>query len=206
MALDASADAQESIEGKSCVTTADCGSLRCIEGTCRHVEALAHPRPHRHSSMLTQAFVGDGRGYVAAVLIADIAAFASTLPVWMPAYAADASRFAVGLQVLPLTQLIVGPIIHAVHGRSMPTLISLLGWTTVAMTTFFTPLLVTYGNEDRPEGLALGSAFCIGGSIVMTVVDAFLARDVHVESRRPHAVPSLALQPGGLVAGIGGVW
>ena len=149
--------------------------------------------------------LGDGRGYVPAAIITDACAFLTTIPPWMIAYAADFSRFGTGFQVLPFIQLLAGPALHLFNGRVGPALISLLGWTTVGMTTFFVPTAVS-PDGDRPNGLAAGTAMLAGGGIAMTVIDAVMARPARPSEMTPRATwaPTLRFVPGGAMAGFGG--
>lgn len=194
-------------DGPECSTTAECGSLHCIDGRCRAIEPLSAREGGAPAASPSSAVMfGNGRGYVTASVITDVCAVLTTVPPWMVAYAADFSRFMTGFQIAPLVQLAAGPALHLYEGRIGPAFISLLGWTTVAMTTYFVPTVVSpYGDE--PNGLAAGTAMLIGGGIAMTIVDAILARP-HRASREPQAewAPSVQPVPGGLVTGLAGAW
>lgn len=205
----------ESAVGGTCSVTSDCADKQhCIDGRCRSLEPPATTSATQDATRPTTVsgaiMLGDGRGYVVPAIITDLCAFLTTIPPWMVAYAADASRFGVGFQIAPLAvQLAAGPALHLFKGRIGPALISLLGWTTVAMTTFFVPTVVS-PNGDRPNGLAAGTAMLATGGIAMTIVDAFMARPAPKRIiDRPDTMtwaPTLSPVPGGAMTGIAGSW
>jgi hypothetical protein len=199
--------ADVAVVGPACTVTSECGGdAHCIDGLCRRVGVTETKLGARHRS----PWFGDGRGYVPAAIIVDLCAFLTTIPPWMIAYAADFSRFMTGFQILPLAvQLAAGPALHLFEGRIAPAAISLLGWSTVAMTTYFVPTIVsTYG--DQPNGLAAGTAMLVSGGIAMTIVDAFMARPVPKRAiDRPEDVtwsPMVTPVPGGVMTGLVGSW
>jgi hypothetical protein len=201
-------------DGGTCSVTSDCTDGRhCIDGRCRSLlpqtaESQA-PDASKPTTVSGAVMLGDGRGYVVAAVVTDLCAFLTTIPPWMASYAGDPSRFLVGIQLAPFFQLAAGPTLHLFKGRVGPSLISLLGWTTVAMTTFFVPTAVS-PNGDRPNGLAAGTAMLATGGIAMTLVDAFMARPAPKRViDRPETItwsPMLRPLNGGAMTGIAGTW
>ncbi len=193
---------------RACAVTSECdASEHCIDGVCRNLDAPQSDERPRPATVSGAVMLGDGHGYVPAAIVTDVCAFLTTMPPWMIAYAADASRFGVGFQAAAFVQLLAGPALHLFEGRIGPALISLLGWSTVAMTTFFVPTVVS-PNGDRPNGLAAGTAMLAGGGIAMTVVDALMARPARPSEVTPRATwaPTFRFLPGGAMGGLAGTF
>lgn len=199
--------ADVAVVGPACVTTSECAAgAHCIDGLCRRIGVVESESTKPHES----SWLGDGRGYVPAAIITDLCAFLTTIPPWMIAYAADFSRYMTEFQIAPLVvQLSAGPALHLFQGRIGPAAISLLGWSTVAMTTYFVPTVVS-PRGDEPNGLAAGTAMLVSGGIAMTIVDALMARPIRKRVIDAPATmtwsPMVRPVPGGAMTGLVGSW
>ena len=119
----------------SCVTSADCGSLHCIEGVCRTVAEAEGTGP----TLGHVATFGTGRGYGVMIAAVDALVAVSEVPITLAA----TSR--ISLDSTPGTTLGVvafafpalpSSITHFAHGRVVPGIISFFAWPSLAGTTF----------------------------------------------------------------------
>jgi len=173
------------------MTTAQCGVGHCIEGRCGVVTngRLMTSAPTTHRGMF-----GDGHGYGGQILAADLAALAAAGSIVGIDYVADSSIGHSNWGGYPLAMappVLTGPIVHLAHRRPLAALFSFIGWSSVAGTSFFVG--VTYGSAtlsqqlpdqfghfDSPgiRGIPVGLAVAAGGGVLMTTLDAWMARSV----------------------------
>lgn len=162
---------------------------------------------------------GDGQGYSAEVVAADIGGALAVpliaLPTWK---SSNPWIWTIPLSGVPAT--LSGPIVHAIHGRWVPAVASFFGWASVVATGWFTGAVLQMGTScnvtdrggsppctpmgDRTE-LAVGAGIGAGvlGAALMTVLDAWMARTV-----KPERVlePSAWVTTSGGGAGLGGTF
>jgi hypothetical protein len=222
LTLSAPALAQDGgdVDGQSCVTSAECGGgLRCVEGRCRDVDAVLRGEhaPTWGGSFGHKAMFGDGRDYGTIVAVTDVAA-AVTEPLLVAATlatnSANTTSAVLGvISFLPVT--LSGPIVHFIHGRPIPGIISFFTWASVAGTTFAVAGLfgLAFGNGEFSNGAAFvgGIAFGAGAGALVTWLDVTMARrvaapEVKVPATSVRWMPGVVPTPGGAMASIGGTW
>ena len=159
---------------------------------------------------------GDGQGYSAEVVAADIGGALAVPVIALPTWSSSNPWiWTIPLSGVPAT--LSGPIVHAIHGRWVPAIASFFGWASVVATGWLTGGLLQMGSlcnvtdrggasctsaGDRAE-LAVGAGIGAGviGAALMTVLDARMARTV-----KPERVlePSAWVTTSGGGAGLGG--
>lgn len=163
-----------------------------------------------------RAVFGNGNGYGAQVAIADAAAMASVPIILSIGWATnswhqlDAPAFIAANAPFVLT----GPIVHFIHARPAFGVVSLFGWASVAVTAQGVGFVSMFPGcgEAAPCGQGRGGAIAIaiaaGGGALMTMLDAWMARSVHVaEPRRAAAVtPTAWALPSGGGVGLAGAF
>jgi hypothetical protein len=182
------------------------------------IASSAHAQDsHEHSN----AVVGDGKSYVAQVVIGDLAAVAIIPITVVPTWSSDPWIWSIPLSGAPLT--LTGPLIHAVHGRWVPAVASFLGWASVVATSWFAgaelslalaphsnciglgidrvepPCTSTPSNYNATDAaIGIGVGFGIVGTILMTALDAWMARPI----KHRHA-STISFAPNAWVSGDG---
>ena len=218
IAAPASADDEgqsgESLEGASCATSAECGELRCIDGRCRDVTkplergSRAWPARPGRSTMF-----GTGEGYGAMIVAADVAA---TLiePLLTLGAVSNPAPVSTTFGVVAFVPVgLTSSVVHAVHGRFVPAVISFFAWTSLAGTTFVVGGAVGLafergGRFDSVAAWIAGLSFGAAGAVGLTWLDAWMARPIH-EKRARDAVqlaPSIVPTRGGAMASLVGAW
>ena len=194
----------------ACVTSFECGAQKCIEGRCTTVEAILEARRERerawHAQPEFESLYGNGRGYVAAILAADIVATTTALVEWSLFYVADPDRAREGFQWLALSQLVAGSTIHFAHHRLVFGVSSLIGWSAVSLQAYFVPQAINPRNDDG-AGLAAGLAFALSGAVGMTIADALMARTAPQPAGNGGAwTPMFSPTRGGAIGVLGRTW
>ena len=206
----------EYFRGKPCETSRDCGALKCINERCHDVAAILRGED-TSVSMSTPGHVamfGDGQGYGGLVAAADIAATA-TEPFLMLATMSTQAPITTLLGVLCFVPTgLTGPIVHAVHGRYVPAVISFFAWTSLAGSTFvvgglFGLAFETNGFElNTAAAWAAGLVFGASGAAMLTWLDVWMARTIEPPEKKSSTfvrlVPTFVPARGGGMAALGG--
>jgi len=199
-------------EGAACEITADCAAgLRCVEGACVSVShgQIAPVMVRRERTAGDRAWIGDGRGYVAQVVVGDVAATVLAGSLVAIALTTGQGWFAFAA-LFPTT--LTGPLIHAANGRGGPAAVSFFAWAAVPPTLTFFAFMASFGlfGSSNGETFAItGYSIGIGAAVGLTALDAFFAR---TEKARPTSNESFSLAPvftparGGFTAGVGGTF
>jgi len=217
LAAPARAD-DDDLEGAACVTSADCGELRCIDEACHDIAHLrAGDVPRWSVPIGERAMFGTGTGYGMIVAVADIVATLTEPFLMYGAVSSDgstASTFGV-LCFAPVT--LTATTVHAIHGRAVPAVLSFFGWSSLAATTFVVGGLFGLAFENNgfefnyAAAWAAGLLFGAGGAATLTWLDAWMARSVHLTKRAPSEtsirfMPSFAPTRGGATVSLGAAW
>jgi hypothetical protein len=204
------ANAGEQGDEQRCATSAECGSLKCIHERCRDpadVERIDH---HTRTLGWTAMFNG-GHGYQMTILAGDLAA-ACVVPALavlaftgvngsLNGYFAVAAAF-------PTT--LTGPIIHIVHGRAVPAVISFFGWVSVAWTAVgmnvVGQVLACCGGATNGvvAGMPAFGIAAAAGTALMTTLDVFMARGV--QARDIPITPTITPVASGALLMVHGLW
>jgi hypothetical protein len=190
-------------EDDACAVTAECDApLRCVHDRC---VSLA-PKPDWHSKTFGgRAMFGDGRGYTAEIVGADILALVGTTSFLLAAAGIDRS-YRGGWQAAAMVPVVIGPVVHATRARWLPAVISFFGWSSFGLTVLTASLLTSACTECATPWLAAGAVvLAIGGSL-LTTLDAWMARDVRTARRRSSWFPVVAPTHSGALAGFGGTF
>jgi len=159
---------------------------------------------------------GTGKGYAAQMFIVDLAALA-TAPIVVGAdYFSDASIGHSNWGGYPFAMtapVLAGPLFHFAHSRPIPGTISMLGWSSVAATSYFAGMTYgsatlsdqkvdQFGHFDSPgiRGIPIGLAVAALGGGLMTALDTWMARTVH-ETPRPRPLERTYTPRGTQIAG-----
>lgn len=178
----------------------------------------ASPQPdHPSRSVL----FGDGNGYTAGVVAADVGAMATAGVLLSVSYATHGNTISLdGLGAASVPLVLSGPLIHFIHGRPIFGLVSMLGWASLEATAIglgaglgesAMPSSNDVGGQDnRVRGGVVGVSIAVVGGALMTLLDGWMARSVH--SKLP-ASPKAVLTPsvwttagGGGGAGVAGTF
>ncbi|HEY2367885.1 MAG TPA: hypothetical protein VGH87_15915, partial [Polyangiaceae bacterium] len=115
----------QSAEGAACAITADCADeMRCIDGACVSLargNVVAPVVVRRERTTGDRAWVGDGKGYIAQVVVGDVLATVTAGALVGIGLATGQGWFVFGA-VFPTT--LTAPMIHAANGRGGPAAIS----------------------------------------------------------------------------------
>jgi hypothetical protein len=192
----------------ACETTADCGTLRCIEGVCRDPSA-----PETLAAVRTlgdHAWFGSEKGYGLLVAVMDAAA-ASVEPFLLLAanHNSGAPQTLFGISCfVPVT--LTGSTIHFAHGRAFPGIISFFAWASHVGTTFVVAGLFGLATEhgfEFNEGVAWGTGLAFGalGGIALAGLDVWMARPIHRDHARSKSLsiaPMASPTRGGALFGV----
>ena len=203
-------------EGLSCSTSAECGQLQCIEGTCRDARAIVEgdERSHVARTLGDRAMFGDGHGYGTAIAITDIAT-ALTVPILLGIGTATSSTGLLIAAVIPPS--LAGPAIHFAYGRPIPGIISFFAWSSVTFSTAAFSVFVGLFSEglfnfNGFSAAAAGAAFGTLGAGLMTWLDVYMARSVKRAPPKDMFGTPISFAPGvvpvrgGALASFGGTW
>lgn len=197
-------EARAAREDDACAVTAECDApLRCIRDRCVSLEAKPRWHPQTFGD---HAMFGDGRGYTAEIVGADILALVGTTSFLLLAAGIDAS-YRGGWQAAAMVPVVIGPVVHATRGRWIPATISFFGWSSFGLTVLTASLLTSACTECSTPWLAAGTAvLAIGGSL-LTTLDAWMARAVRTPRRASSSwFPMIAPTRSGALAGFGGTF
>jgi hypothetical protein len=156
---------------------------------------------------------GNGRGYSASIMIADVSAAlvipATILPTWSQS---NPWIWSIPLSAAPV--VLTGPLMHAAHGRWLAAAVSFGGWTSVVASSWFVGGLLSMmmrmqcvPDQRHPcattqdlsaLGAGLGITVGVAGTAGMTLLDGWMARPIV----RTHVAPSVTFDGHGASAGL----
>jgi hypothetical protein len=161
----------------ACETSADCGSLKCIDGECRDPKAPESTR----RSLRDHAWFGSETGYGLLVALMDAGAAAVEPFLLLAANnnSGEPQTFFGIMCFVPVT--LTGSTVHFAHGRVFPGLISFFSWAGHVGTTFVVAGLVGLSTEhgfefNNDAAWAAGLAFGAVGGIALATLDVWMAR------------------------------
>jgi hypothetical protein len=179
----------------ACETSADCGSLKCIEGVCR--DPYAHETLGPRRTLGDQAWFGSESGY--GVLVAAMDAGAAVVEPFFLLAAnknSGAPQTFFGIMCfVPVT--ITGSTVHFAHGRVFPGVISFFAWASHVGATFLFAGFVGLSSErgfefNNDAAWAAGLAFGAVGGIALAGLDVWMARPI---VRKRPAATSFSIAP-----------
>jgi hypothetical protein len=180
-----------------CDTSAECGSLKCIEGICRDPKGPAPLFPER--TVGDHVWFGSQTGY--GVLVAALDAAAAVVEPFLLLAAGQNSgtpETVLGIMCfVPVS--VTGSTVHFAHGRVVPGIISFFAWASHVGTTFaFAGLIglsTARGFEFNNEAAwATGLAFGAAGGIALGYLDVWMARPITRQHEKPHTI-SISISP-----------
>jgi len=195
--------------GQACTTSDECAGLKCIAGSCTTVERALQSN---EDAPLPATFFGNGHGYTARVVIADVAAMAFVPIAIVSGWAAERQNFRDfwPFVVANFPVVLTGPIVHLAHGRVGPGFISLFGWASVTATAEGLGALFAMSscgesscNDNTGRGGAIAIGIGLAGGGLMTALDAWMARSVS-RAQRPGIGFAITPITRGAVLAIGG--
>jgi len=157
------------------------------------------------------AMFNDGRGYQMTILAADIAAACVVPALAVLAFTGvngSINGFFAVAAAFPTT--LTGPIIHIIHGRAAPAVISFFGWVSVGWTAVgmnvVGQILACCGGPTTgaAAGMPAFGVAAAAGAVLMTTLDVYMARSVRPPDVK--IIPSLTPLRSGALLSVGGAW
>jgi hypothetical protein len=189
-------------EGDACQVTTDCSAtLHCIDERCAAVEDGKIRKPPDHPKPHWSPWFGDGHGYVAMIVIGDTLASIAAATLIATGFSARSGPLAIA-SLFPTT--LTGPIIHAANGRAAPAVVSFFAWASAPPTSIGAAALTGLGKWSQTTAIVTGSIVGVSLAIVMTTLDAFMARRM----KKPglDLVPSIAPTRDGVSLSVDGAF
>lgn len=208
--------ADDDLDGRPCETSRECGaSLKCIDERCRDVAAILRGEDVSvwTGTVGHVAMFGNGEGYGTAIAAIDIAATVTEPFLVLAATTSQGATSSVFGVISFVPTGFAGPIVHIVHGRYIPAVISFFAWTSLAGSTFVVGGLFGLAGQNGFEfntaaAWAGGLVFGAGGAALVTWLDVWMAREVAVPEKRSSTslriMPGLMPTRGGAMASLAG--